>query len=591
VTAGATRRRTLAAVACSFVLWAVPAPSSGAPEDSPAASSTSAGKAGAPAERSTCVTCHRDSDEDYLKHPATQWAKDVHAAAGLGCHDCHGGDPTPMGIEDEIEAGEAAMDPAKGFRPPPDRLQIPDFCARCHSSAEYMKRFNPKMRVDQLIEYRTSVHGRKNAAGDPVPATCIDCHGSHGIRRVASPESKTHATNVPKLCAECHADVEKMAPYEIPTTQFDDYSRSVHAIALFDQGDLSAPACNDCHGNHGAAPPEARSVAHVCGQCHGREAALYAESVKQPLFDRLKVSECVTCHGNHLVRHPTPDMFDGRSAPTVSRGKVTGADPFAADLGDLVPGDSAVSTWRTVLAPHLNAEDPRYIHRVEIVTAAADTLFLNATVTPGLELPYRPIRVEHGSGIRAVLAFEPVSGPPVEAGDAIRFRLVLSAAGSRPVAGIRLRDLPGNGVYSHPGSACLQCHDVGDSCDVETEKIFATLQSLDRGIRSARATLERAEIAGMEVSLPQFELKRQGITAAVEARALIHSFDYGRIHKRALEGQAAAAAGLEAGEDALEEMRVRRRGLAVSLVLIALALVGLGLKIRQVDQDRRGIPK
>ncbi|HET9250729.1 MAG TPA: cytochrome c3 family protein [Candidatus Eisenbacteria bacterium] len=591
MTASASRSHSLAAIACSCVLWVVPAVSSGALQESPSASSTTPARAGAPAERSTCVTCHRDSDESYLKHPATQWGKDVHAAVGLGCHDCHGGDPTPKNIEDEVEAGEAAMDPAKGFRPPPDRLQVADFCARCHSSAEYMKRFNPKMRVDQLVEYRTSEHGRKNAAGDPVPATCIDCHGSHGIRRVASPESKTHATNVPKLCAECHADVEKMAPYGIPTTQFADYGRSVHAIALFDQGDLSAPACNDCHGNHGAAPPEARSVAHVCGQCHGREAGLYAESIKQPLFERLKVAECITCHGNHLVRHPTPDLFDGRSAPAVSRGKVTNADPFAADLGDLAPGDSAVSTWRAVLAPHLKPEDPRYTHRVEIVTAAADTLFLNATVRPGLEPPYRPIRIEHASGMRAVLAFDPVSGPPVEAGDAIRYRLVLSADGSRSIPGIRLRDLPGNGVYPHRGSACLQCHEVGDSCDVETEKIFATMRDLDRGIRSGRAALERAEFAGMEVSLPQFELKRQGITAAVEARALIHSFDYGRVHKRALEGQAAAAAGLKAGQDALAEMRVRRRGLAVSLVFIAFALVGLALQIRQIDRDRHGVPK
>jgi predicted CXXCH cytochrome family protein len=573
------------ALACMLPCW--PAASAAATPADSAAAAASAKRAA----ESTCVTCHRELDEAHLRRPATQWDKDVHTSAGLGCHDCHGGDPAPKGLEDEDEAAEAAMDPAKGFQPPPDRLAIPDFCARCHSNPDYMKRFNPKARIDQLIEYRTSMHGKLNAKGDPVPATCVDCHSAHGIRRVASPESKTHATNVPKLCAECHADVEKMAPYKIPTTQFADYSRSVHAIALFDQGDLSAPACNDCHGNHGAAPPEARSVAHVCGQCHGREAALYAESIKRPLFERLKVPECITCHGNHLVRHPTPDMFDGRSAPTVSRGRVTSADPFAADLGDLAPGDSVISTWRGVLAPHLAVEDPRYVHRVEIVTGVADTLFLNATVRPGDEPPSRPAPIQHASGLAAALAFEPISGVPVEAGDALQFRLRLSVTGQRPVRGVRVRDLPGNGTYGHPGSACLSCHEVGDSCDVETEKIFATLRNLDRGIRGATAVLDRAERAGMEVSLPQFELKRQGITAAVEARTLIHTFDYDRVLQRAKDGQVAAAAGMKAGQDAMAELQVRRRGLGVSLVFILLALVGLALKIRQVDEERRRVPK
>ncbi len=245
---------------------AAPAAAQGKPS---AVGSAPSGQAAAHADTSSCITCHRDQDESHLRRPVTLWAKDVHASVGLGCHDCHGGNPTTMNIEDEDEAADAAMDPAKGFKPPPDRLGVPAFCARCHSDPAYMKRFNPKARVDQLVEYRTSAHGQRNAKGDPVPAICIDCHGAHGIRRVSSPEAKTYATNVPKLCAECHADSAKMAPYKIPTTQYRDYRRSVHAIALFDQRDLAAPACNDCHGNHGAAPPEARSVAHVCGNATG----------------------------------------------------------------------------------------------------------------------------------------------------------------------------------------------------------------------------------------------------------------------------------------------------------------------------------
>jgi hypothetical protein len=238
------------------------------------------------------------------------------------------------------------------------------------------------------------------------------------------------------------------------------------------------------------------------------------------------------------------------------------------------------------LAPHLSAEDPRYAHRIEITAQGSVEVTLDATVRPGAPSVPPPSRGEGKSGLRATLTIETISGLPVAAGDALLFRLGLSGAGSGPVRGVRVRDLLGPAVYPHSGSACLKCHQRGDSCDVATEKIFSTLQNLDRRIRGAESLLEKAEIAGMEVSLPQFELKRQGISAAVESRALIHSFDYERILKRASEGNAAAQAAFNAGNNALEEMGVRRRGLAVSLVLIAVALLGLGLKIRQVDRER-----
>lgn len=553
-----------------------------APRNSPAAS------AGEPSHRdsSSCVSCHRLQDESNLKKPAILWEKDVHALAGLGCHDCHGGDPARQDIEDEDEAADRAMDPARGFRQAPDRLHVPDFCARCHSDPAYMKRFNPKARVDQLIEYRTSVHGKLNAKGDSVPAICIDCHGAHGIRPVSAPDARTYARNVPKLCSSCHSDAAVMAPYKIPTTQYDEYRRSVHATALLDDKDLAAPACNDCHGNHGAAPPEARSVAHVCGQCHGREAALYNDSIKRPLFERLKAPECITCHGNHLVKHPTPDLFDGRSAPSVSRGEIVDKDPFQAKLGNLAPGDSIIVLWRDVLAPHIAAEDPRYAHRVEIAAEGIGPLTLDATVRPGTTSPPTPARLEDTSGLTAVLSVTPISGLPIGAGDALQFRLDMKSRGPLPLLGLTARDVPGDAVYPHAGSACLKCHRPGDSCDIATEKIFATLQSLDRKIRNSEAILTRAEIAGMEVSLPQYELKRKGISAAVEARALIHSFNYERVLKRATEGNVAAKAGFESGQHAMEEMGVRRRGLAVSLVLIAIVLGGLAIKIRGIDRGR-----
>ncbi|MBI4363884.1 MAG: cytochrome c3 family protein [Candidatus Latescibacteria bacterium] len=539
-------------------------------------------------DTSSCITCHRDADEARLRKPVAAWAADVHATAGLGCESCHRGDPSRAASQDPDEAADHAMDPAKGFKTPPDRLEVAQFCARCHSDAAYMKRYNPQLRVDQLTEYRTSVHGRLNAKGDETPATCIDCHGVHGIRRVNHPNSPVYATNVPKTCAHCHADSVKMAPYKIPTNQYADYTRSVHATALLEQGDVSAPACNDCHGNHGAAPPEVKSVIHVCGHCHAREATLYDGSSKKALFERLKVPECVVCHSNHRIRHATPELFHSRSGPEVSAGTITGRDPFAADFGDLDPGRNVEAAWRVVLSPHIEAADPRLLHSVEITADAMKPLVLDATVRPGAQALPPPARAESPSGLSALLSVEPLSGLPVEPGDALLYRLELAAGDAEAVRGVRVRDLPGKSVDPLVGSACFTCHKLGDSCDVAAERMYASLSRLDREIRYASSLLRKAELAGMEVSGPTFELKSKGTTARVEARALIHSFDADRLLKRATEGRGAADAAKRAGIGALDEIQFRRKGLAVSLVLIVGVLVGLYLKIRALDRVRGG---
>jgi hypothetical protein len=91
----------------------------------------------------------------------------------------------------------------------------------------------------------------------------------------------------------------------------------------------------------------------------------------------------------------------------------------------------------------------------------------------------------------------------------------------------------------------------------------------------------------MEVSAPRFELKSKGATAEIEARALVHSFDPGRLIARSEEGRKTARNAVEAGRAALAELQFRRKGLAASLVLVGLVLLGLYLKIRQIDRLRR----
>jgi hypothetical protein len=94
-----------------------------------------------------------------------------------------------------------------------------------------------------------------------------------------------------------------MQSYGIPTDQAANYATSVHWKAL-EGGDRSAPTCNDCHGNHGAAPPGVSSVQNVCGQCHSVMAQYFAPSRHAAIFTDMGLPGCASCHSNHDVLVP-----------------------------------------------------------------------------------------------------------------------------------------------------------------------------------------------------------------------------------------------------------------------------------------------
>ena len=106
-----------------------------------------------------CGVCHPES--------RVAFADSTHAAEGVACTDCHGGDA-------------ASRDPVAAhrgdFRPLDDRLLIPASCADCHADLDRMRPYN--LPVDQYAVYQTSHHGRAIARGERRAAVCTDCHGS-----------------------------------------------------------------------------------------------------------------------------------------------------------------------------------------------------------------------------------------------------------------------------------------------------------------------------------------------------------------------------------------------------------------------------
>jgi predicted CXXCH cytochrome family protein len=274
-------------------------------------------------KKSSCIDCHVKLDDTRLSNPARLFENDVHRSRGLSCNDCHGGDPN-------ADTSEAAKDPSKGYLGKPRTTDIPAYCGKCHSDANLMKKFNPSLRVDQESEYSTSVHGKLLKTGEQKVATCISCHTVHGIRAVNDPLSSVYPLNVADTCAKCHGNADYMRAFEIPSDQITKFKTSVHAKALYDKQDLSAPTCNDCHGNHGATPPGIASVANVCGQCHARQADLFQTSPHKAAFDQQGLAECITCHSNHDIATPTDQLIGTQQGALCVNCHTNGDKGFAA---------------------------------------------------------------------------------------------------------------------------------------------------------------------------------------------------------------------------------------------------------------------
>jgi len=387
--------------------------------------------------KDSCLDCH-SALPDPLGVSQEKFSHDIHAQKGLTCASCHGGDPTS-------DDPDKAMSRKAGWKGKIDREQIPRLCGSCHSDPAYMRQFNPTLRTDQLSQYQTSVHGKRLAAGDTKVAVCTDCHSVHDLRAPSDPASTVNPVNVANTCAHCHADANYMSAYKIPTNQFAAYNKSVHHDALVVRGDLSAPTCTTCHGNHGATPPGVASVANVCSTCHVFQAQLFDSSPHQQAFASAGLPGCVTCHSNHGIVHPTDEFI--------------------------------------------------------------------------------------GTGERSV---------------------------------------------------CTQCHTQGDPGYAAAAQMKQQLAGLQTAIGNADQILGTAERSGMEVSQAKLDLT-QAKDELIKARVTIHSFNVDRVAVDIKPGLETAAKGYDAGQKALAERNYRRWGLGISLIAIALVLVGLRMYIRQIE--------
>ena len=251
-----------------------------------------------------CGECHEDEAATYVKHGEKLVGKNADIPK---CWDCHG-------RHDILPAGDlhSHVNPSN----------LAKTCTHCHLNLNLIKKYS--VLEDEPIKlYNSSVHGKASRMGLYAAANCASCHSANGkdgmptahrIFGPADPESSINHFNTPNTCGRCHKSIAA------------DYWDGIHG-QLAKRGEVDAPICTTCHGEHGIiAPSDPRSPvspAHLaeqtCSPCHdsvvlnekygipsGR-LKTYIDSYHglKSKAGNVQVANCASCHGAHRILPPT----------------------------------------------------------------------------------------------------------------------------------------------------------------------------------------------------------------------------------------------------------------------------------------------
>jgi predicted CXXCH cytochrome family protein len=294
----------------------------------------SAAKGVSAVDNKLCLACHSDKtlnkklmNKEILSLYVNggEFASSVHAR--VSCSGCH---------------PDIAMDnhpQSKSIRSRKDfTLGVSRNCSNCHTAAE--------------LDKRQPIH-RALAAKGP----CIECHGSHYIKAVAigkvGVKENTYCLTCHKnkinmsmkngealsvyvdeaalagsahaklQCTQCHSEFSKtqhpvrsfgsrraysIAAAELCLTCHKEAAKLYGAGIHFEQlkaGNVKAPACTDCHGDHAIASVKKDKEIGVvsCNKCHSDMNASYEASMhgKARTKGDEKAPSCASCHNAHDV--------------------------------------------------------------------------------------------------------------------------------------------------------------------------------------------------------------------------------------------------------------------------------------------------
>ena len=167
-----------------------------------------------------CFRCHGiGSTQSVHQLDLNRFSESVHGKEGLSCQDCHSDMPQKNHAQ---VAGLQRVD-----------------CSQCHD--------------------------QKNRHGHG--AQCADCHSSHYIVPVNSPESRVNARKLARTCGTCHPGAASRPSYLswLPSLRVNSHGKQDFA------GDYSGDDCLACHRDRAAhrIADSDPAASKQCRRCHG----------------------------------------------------------------------------------------------------------------------------------------------------------------------------------------------------------------------------------------------------------------------------------------------------------------------------------
>jgi hypothetical protein len=412
---------------------------------------------------------------------------------------------------------------------------------------------------------------------------------SSGGRLASGPQPQGQAAPAPDTCVGCHRGLNDRRLSE-PAALFAD---DIHREKGF--------GCADCHGGDPSRegveamdvkrgyigkPPRER-IPQLCARCHADapfmrrynpamrvdQFAEYQTSVHgRRLVEQrdTRVATCVSCHSPHSIRPAS----DPQSTVNVTR---------VVDTCGGCHADAAYMSSYSIPTDQL-ALYKKSVHW-QTLTESADTSAPtcndchgnHGAVPPGIDSvgnvcgQCHAVQGELFRASRHSAVFKDIGTPGC-----------VTCHDNHAV--IRTSDaLLGVGE----GTACATCHGLDDPYGRAATEMRTLIDTLRSDYENAHNLLVRAERAGVEVSQAQFDLNN-AFDALVKARAAVHAFTVAAVSGPVTEGRAIAARAHARGLRANQELQYRRRGLAVSVLIILTLIAALAMKIRQIERPRAG---
>jgi predicted CXXCH cytochrome family protein len=348
--------------------------------------------------------------------------------------------------------------------------------------------------------------------------------------------------------------------------------------------------CNSCHtrsagGDERYAAVPRTAIASLCARCHSDSAymrgfdpqvpidqfAQYLTSAhgKRMAAGDVRVATCSDCHAAHGIRRasdPRSPVAPLNVTTTCARchGDAARMAPFGRDAAP--PGDWSVSVHAAALLKRGDTSAP----------TCNSCHGSHGAMPPGVANIANVCAQCHR---RQAELFR--GSPKKEIFNAIGQAECLVCHSNH-----RIESPADTWIGLNEGAVCAQCHDETLGGAQSIRDVRQQLDRLSAAIASADAALIRAERAGMLVGEGRLAL-REARDHQLHSRVLVHAFAAKPFADMAAQGVTAARRAQEAGDAAMREIEVRRRGLAVATLLVLAFLVTLWLKIRRLPDVHR----